>query len=266
MEWLQILLLAITQGLTEFLPVSSSAHLVLVPKLFGFEDQGLIFDIAIHFGSLFAVIFYLRKQIWLISGDFFQSLTPQGKKTDNSQLGWMIIIATLPIVFIGLIFKGLMETDLRSAPIIASASIGFGLLLWFADYSAKRKNNEYSIHWKQALMIGFAQALAIIPGTSRSGITITAALMLGLTRRAAARFSFLLSIPTILMSGALVALDLIKETPSMNWGDLISGVILSFIAASLCIHFFMQYIEKTGMLPFVIYRILLGVVILWVVI
>ena len=264
MDWLQILLLAITQGLTEFLPISSSAHLILAPKLFGFPDQGLIFDIAIHFGSLFAVIFYLRQQLWQITGDFFQSLSPQGQATENSQLGWMIIIATIPIVLIGLLLKVVMSVDFRSAMIIAGASIGFGLLLWFADSHATRQKNEYSIAWKEALIIGFAQALAIIPGTSRSGITITAGLMLGLTRRAAARFSFLLSIPTILMSGGLVFLDILKEETPMNYGDLLSGIVLSFIAALLCIYLFMRYIEKMGMLPFVIYRVLLGILILYV--
>ena len=263
MEWTHIILLAITQGLTEFLPISSSAHLILAPKLFHFPDQGFAFDVAVHIGSLIAVVHYLRDQLWLISRDFFKSLVHKNQANTNSHLGWMIIVATIPIVIIGLIFKSLVETDLRSPLIIAYASIGFGLLLWLADFIAKRHRNEYSLTWKSALVIGFAQALAIIPGTSRSGITITAALILGLNRRAAARFSFLLAVPTILMSGILVILDLIKDTHPIHWIDLCSGIVLSAIAASICIHLFMKYIEKIGMFPFVVYRVLLGLAILY---
>ena len=173
-------------------------------------------------------------------------------------MGWMIVLATLPIVVIGGIFKSLVETDLRSTLVIAATTILFGLLLYWSDVTGRRNRDEYSVNWKDALVIGFFQALAIVPGTSRSGITMTAGLMLGLTREAASRFSFLLAIPTILMSGALVTLDLIRSDLPVMWNELLLGAALSFASAYLCIHFFLKLIERMGMLPFVVYRLLLG--------
>ncbi|MCP3868226.1 MAG: undecaprenyl-diphosphate phosphatase [Gammaproteobacteria bacterium] len=262
METLNILLLSIVQGLTEFLPISSSAHLILVPHLFGFKDQGLAFDVAVHLGSLLAVIGYFRQEILSIISDFLQSFGPKGKETQKSRMAWMIVLATIPIMIFGILMKSLIETDLRSIPVIASTTILFGLLLYWYDAKGVKKRNEYSILWKDALIIGVFQALAIIPGTSRSGITIAAGLMLGLTRQAASRFSFLLAIPTILMSGGLVTLDLIRADVLVNWNELLSGALLSFVSAYLCIHFFLKLIDRIGMLPFVLYRLLLGIALL----
>jgi len=174
----------------------------------------------------------------------------------------MIILATIPIVIVGGSFKVLVETDMRSILVIASATIIFGLMLYWADTKGSRTRDEHSINWKDAVTIGLFQALAIIPGTSRSGITMTAGLVLGLTRQAAARFSFLLAIPTILMSGGLLSLDLIRAEQPVNWGDMLQGAMLSFISAYLCIHLFLKLIERMGMLPFVIYRLALGAVLL----
>ena len=258
MEPLNILLLSLVQGLTEFLPVSSSAHLILVPVIFGFEDQGLAFDVAVHLGSLLAVIGYFRHEVLLILNDFFRSLTPDGARTENSRMAWMIILATIPIVIVGATFKSLVENDLRSTLVIATTTILFGLLLYWFDIRGGKIRDEYSVRWKDALIIGLFQTLAIIPGTSRSGITMTAGLMLGLTRKAASRFSFLLAIPTILMSGALVTLDLVQADSPVNWNELLLGAALSFASAYLCIHYFLKLIERMGMLPFVIYRLLLG--------
>jgi undecaprenyl-diphosphatase len=262
MEFLQILILSLIQGFTEFLPISSSAHLILAPHLFGYQDQGLDFDISLHLGSLLAVIIYFRADITRMLTDLLRSFGPNGRPTRDANLAWMIIIATVPIVIIGGAFKGLVGTDLRSTLVIALATIFFGLLLYWYDLKGRRNRDEYSIAWKDALIIGLFQALAIIPGTSRSGITMTAALMLGLTRQAAARFSFLLAIPTILMSGALVILELIQSNTEVQWGDLLIGATLSFISAYLCIFFFLKLIERMGMLPFVVYRLLLGGVLL----
>ena len=258
MEPLNILLLSLVQGLTEFLPVSSSAHLILVPVIFGFEDQGLAFDVAVHLGSLLAVIGYFRHEVLLILNDFFRSLTPDGARTENSRMAWMIILATIPIVIVGFAFKSLVENDLRSTLVIATTTILFGLLLYWFDVKGGKTRDEYSVRARDAIIIGLFQALAIIPGTSRSGITITAGLMLGLTREAAARFSFLLAIPTILMSGGLVTLDLIQADMPVNWNELLFGALLSFVSAYLCIHYFLKLIERIGMLPFVIYRLILG--------
>ena len=258
MDNVQIFLLAIVQGLTEFLPISSSAHLILAPRFLGFEDQGLAFDVAVHVGSLLAVIFYFRAEIWVMIQDFFRSLIPGGEKTIHSQLAWMIIIATIPIVIIGKLFVTLVQTDLRSVQVIAATTIFFGLVLYWYDKKGKQVRDEFSVSWKDALVIGLFQTLAIIPGTSRSGITMTAGMMLGLTREAASRFSFLLSIPTILMSGILVTMDLVSQPDAVDWNSLLLGAVLSFFAAYLCIKLFLRFIQTMGMTPFVIYRLLLG--------
>jgi len=260
MENVQILLLALVQGITEFLPISSSAHLILAPKLFGFRDQGLAFDVAVHLGSLIAVIGYFRAELLLICRDLLRSLGPTGKATDNSHMGWMMILSTMPIMILGLALKSFVEEHMRTALMIAVPTIIFALLLYWYDIKGRKQRHESSIVWKDALVIGLFQALAIFPGTSRSGITITAGLMLGLSREAASRFSFLLAVPTILMSGTLVTYDLLISAAPIVWNELIAGVALSFVAAYLCIHLFLRFIERCGMLPFVVYRLILGVI------
>lgn len=261
MSFVDIIVLALIQGLSEFLPVSSSAHLILPSALFGWEDQGHAFDVAVHVGSLLAVMIYFREDIarmmvaWLSHG-FSQ------QQTDDSKLAWWVIIATLPAVVMGFLFKPLVEEYARSALVIATTTIGFGLLLWYADATAKLRKNVYEITWKSALFIGFAQVLAIIPGTSRSGITMTAGLMLGLNRESAARFSFLLSMPVILGAGLLVTWDLIQDPAPVDWFSMALGAVLSFVSAYLCIYLFLAWISRIGMLPFVIYRLVLGAVLL----
>jgi len=264
MEFVQILVLALVQGLTEFLPISSSAHLILAPLLFGFADQGLAFDVAVHVGSLGAVIWYFRHELIVIIRDTLTSIGSR-QMTPDARLGWAVVVGTIPVVIAGLLMKELVATELRSPLLIAGTTIGFGLLLLFADLSGKRTRNEYSLSWKDVIVIGLFQAVALLPGTSRSGITMTAGLLLGLTRSAVSRFSFLLAIPTILMSGGLVTLDLISSDTQVDWNSLTLGVVLSFIAAYLCISLFLRFVEQVGMLPFVIYRLLLGAVILGVI-
>lgn len=265
MDAMQILVLSLVQGLTEFLPISSSAHLILSPYLFGYQDQGLAFDVAVHFGSLLAVIGYFRRDITVITADWFGSVLRRHEATDNSRLGWAVIIGTIPVVIGGLLMKGLVETELRSPLVIAAATIGFGLLLWWADVRARRYRTLENLGIVDVLFIGCMQVLALIPGTSRSGITMTAGLMLGLTREAAARFSFLLAIPTILMSATLVTAELAMDAAPVDWRSLGLGVLLSWAAAYLCIYVFLRLIERMGMLPFVLYRLGLGVVILWLI-
>ncbi len=261
MDSLQIVLLAIVQGVTEFLPISSSAHLILLPRLFGWADQGLVFDVAVHAGTLIAVLVYFRDEVWRMLRAWSSSLSG-GEANQDSRLAWWVIIATLPAVVAGLLLQGLVETSLRSPWVIAFASIGFGLLLWYADAKSKPKRNEYQLSIKDVLIIGAMQALALIPGTSRSGITMTAALMLGLTRQSAARFSFLLAMPLIFASGVLQTSELIAADQPVAWVELLAGALLSALFAGLCIHFFLRLIDKIGMLPFVIYRVLLGIVII----
>ena len=261
MTLLQIIVLAVVQGLTEFLPVSSSAHLILVPVVSDWQDQGLAFDVAVHVGTLSAVMWYFRREIGSMTVDWFVSI---GKRqlVGDSRLAWAVIWGTIPAGLAGLLFHDFIDTVLRSPLVIAWATIGFGMLLWAADAGGIRQRDEHTINWKDVLIIGIAQALALIPGTSRSGITMTAGLLLGLTRTAAARFSFLLSIPVILLAGGYKGTKLLEQTTPVDWTAIGLGVGLSAITAYICIHFFLKLLERIGMVPFVIYRIILGMALL----
>ncbi|CAM4170304.1 undecaprenyl-diphosphate phosphatase [Pseudoalteromonas ostreae] len=258
MSIIEIIVLALIQGLTEFLPISSSAHLILPSQILGWQDQGLAFDVAVHVGTLIAVIIYFRKEVVEILTAWFKSFGAQGA-TDDSKLGWWIVLGTIPAAVLGLIFKDLIELYLRSAWVIAITTILFGLLLWYADVKGKQTKTIYQLTWKSALMIGMAQAMAMIPGTSRSGITMTAGLMLGMNKQSAARFSFLLAIPVISMMGLYYTIELALGDHIVDWTTLILGAGLSFISAYACIFLFLKIIERMGMMPFVIYRLLLGV-------
>lgn len=260
MDILQIIVLALVQGLTEFLPISSSAHLILVPILTDWPDQGLAFDVAVHVGTLTAVVIYFRKEISKMFFAWLASL--KGRHSEDSRLAWGVLIGTIPVGLAGLLFKDVISEHLRTPLVIAVTTIIFGLLLWYADWSGKRNRDEHSLSWKDIIIIGCAQAVALIPGTSRSGITITAGLMLGLTAPAAARFSFLLSIPVIVLAGGMETLDYLKVASINDMNDLIIGALISAVSAYLCIHYFLMLLERIGMTPFVIYRMLLGVVLL----
>ncbi len=262
MELTHIIWLALVQGLTEFLPVSSSAHLILVPKLLQWPDQGLAFDVAVHLGTLVAVVAYFRRDIVTLFLAWVTSMT-QRKMTPEARLAWGVILGTIPAGLVGLAFKDVIEVHLRSPLVIAATTIIFGLLLWLADHRSKLARDEYSLSWQDFLVIGGAQAMALIPGTSRSGITITAALLLGLTREAAARYSFLLSIPIIVLSGLGVTKDLVESPLPVEWATLTLGTAIAAVSAFVCIHYFLAFINKMGMTPFVIYRLLLGVLLLW---
>jgi len=261
MDLIQVIVLALLQGLTEFLPISSSAHLILVPVLTGWQDQGLAFDMAVHVGTLLAVVLYFRAELTSMTRDWFGSVTGKGIQGD-ARLAWGVLLGTIPVGLAGLMFKDVIETQLRSPWIIAWAAIGFGILLGLSDWMARQKRSEHQIHWLDILVIGVAQAIALIPGTSRSGITMTAGLFMGLTREAAARFSFLLSIPVIVLAGGLEVLDLIESKQAVDWMALGLGVALSSVSAFLVIHFFLQALKRIGMWPFVIYRLILGIFLL----
>ncbi|MBV7314278.1 undecaprenyl-diphosphate phosphatase [Shewanella sp. NIFS-20-20] len=258
MDTVQVIILALIQGLTEFLPISSSAHLILPAQLFGWQDQGLSFDVAVHIGSLLAVVLYFRAEIGQMFVAWVASIV-KGQHSDDSKLAWWIILATLPAVVIGFMAKDWVEAYLRGPGVIAITTVIFGLLLWLGDKLARNELTEYQTGWRKALLIGFAQALALIPGTSRSGITMTAALLLGLNREAAARFSFLMSIPVILGAAMLMGKDIVTEGHAIDWQALSLGVLVSFFAAYACIHYFLKIISKMGMTPFVIYRLALGI-------
>ena len=267
MSTFEIFILAIIQGLTEFLPISSSAHLILPSAVLGWEDQGLAFDVAVHVGTLLAVITYYRKEVGNMLVAWVATITKRGDEAAASNfdgtLAWWILFATIPAGLFGLFGKDLIEEYLRSALVIAATTILFGVLLGFADIKAKQNVSIEKIGFKGAMLIGLAQAVALIPGTSRSGITMTVGLMLGLTRENAARFSFLLSIPAIAMAGSYLTVKLITSVDVVDWQAIGLGSILAFVSAYACIHFFLILLDKIGMMPFVIYRLLLGFGLLW---
>ncbi|EGG98980.1 Undecaprenyl-diphosphatase [gamma proteobacterium IMCC2047] len=261
MDWLQTVFLALLQGLTEFLPISSSAHLILPAQLFGWVDQGLAFDVAVHVGTLAAVILYFRRDLTNMFRAWLCSIT-RGEKCQDSRLAWYVILGTLPVAAVGLLFESFIEQYLRSTLVIAVTTLVFGVGLWLAETRFKHHRTIESLRVRDVLLIGFAQALALIPGTSRSGSTMMAAMMLGMTRLAAARFSFLLSIPVILLAGSLKMLELCQTPEPVSWGHLLLGTVLAFVSAYLCIGWFLRMLEKVGLMPFVIYRLFLGIILL----
>lgn len=257
------ILLALIQGFTEFLPISSSAHLILPSVLLGWPDQGMAFDVAVHLGSLLAVLHYFRKEVVSLTLAWWGSLKGQAQNAE-SRLAWCIILATIPACIVGALLGDVIADFLRSGWVIAVTTIVFGLLLWWADKIARLHKDEYQTGWRGALLLGCAQALALIPGTSRSGITLTAGLMLGLTRNAAARFSFLMSIPIIFLAGSHQAAGLLSEGGQIPWFVISLGVLVSFLSALACIHLFLALLNRIGVLPFVLYRLGLGAVLIWV--
>lgn len=270
MEWLQVIVLALVQGITEFLPVSSSAHLVLPAQLTSWPDQGLAFDVAVHFGTLIAVLAYFRKDLlsmlWAIGQApavyaARSSEVPSNAETEQAAQGIVQLLklglAAIPVVIIGFLGKDFIQDNLRTVPVIATTTMLFGAALWYAD---RRPTTNTTITWQAAAIIGLAQSIALIPGTSRSGITITAALLLGLSRVKAAKFSFLLAIPTIAGAQLLLSLDLAAGNLDTDLAKVAAGAALAGVSAYLGIHYFMQLVERTGMLPYVLYRLVLGLV------
>jgi undecaprenyl-diphosphatase len=261
LEYFQTLLLALIQGLTEFLPISSSAHLILPFQILGWQDQGLAFDVAVHLGSLFAVLWFLRTDIFDIFNGLYHSSQTR-KLNQHSHLGLMVLLASLPILVVGYLAREFVEAELRTVTVIAYSTILFGVLLGLADRKHNNDLDALSINWIGAILIGFAQCFALIPGTSRSGVTMTAALLLGLSRSNAVRFSFLMSIPAILGASTIKVMDLVESPATVLWDSLLLGMSVAAVTAYLCIRLFINHINKIGFMPFVIYRLLLGMGIL----
>ena len=266
MGWFEAFVLALVQGLTEFLPISSSAHLILPSQVLGWEDQGLAFDVAVHVGTLLAIVLYFRVEIVALAKAWFVSFGGvsrlSSETAQQARLAWLIALATIPAGLAGLFFNDFISEHLRSTLVIATTTIMFGLLLWYSDSHGARKLTLAQIDLKSALLIGASQALALIPGTSRSGITMTAALLLGLTRDAAARFSFLLSVPLIAAAGALKTKELLETGTDAELRLVAFATMVAFISAYMCIHFFLQFLERIGFMPFVVYRLSLGAILL----
>jgi undecaprenyl-diphosphatase len=254
---LQAIILAIVQGLSEFLPISSSGHLILIPHLFGWEDQGLAFDVALHIGTLVAVVAYFRRPLSAMTFAWLSSLKRR-ELTPDGRMAWCVILGTIPVGIVGLTFAGLIEEHLRNPLFVAGTLTFFGILMWLADRLSTQSKDEYSVGWRQAVIIGCAQALSLMPGTSRSGVTITAGLALGLTRSAAARFSFLLAVPGIAMAGGYELLKLLASGEAADWSAMALGLVVSAITGYACIHVLLKVIDRIGLLPFTLYRLLVA--------
>ncbi len=280
MSLLQAVLLALVQGATEFLPVSSSAHLVLLPWLLGWTDQGLAFDVAVNTGTLLAVIAYFRRDLARLlrglghclrqPGRLRKALQPAASlesrevDADPGRLALQLLVATVPAALFGLSAQRWISTAARNPVLIATTSIGFGLLLWLADWRGRRQRGMSGLGWRDALLVGLAQALALIPGTSRSGITITAALVLGFDRNSAARFSFLLAIPISLLAAAKTALDVARDgfPASTSWPATLLALVVSAVAAYAVIGWLLAWVQRQSMAVFAVYRVVLGLLIL----
>ena len=257
METVQTIFLALLQGIVEFLPISSSGHLILVPAVLGWQYQGLAFDIAVHLGTLTAVIAYFRRDLWAIVTAMAGSGGP------NARLGWSIVVASIPVAIAGLLFSDLIENSLRTAGLIAAATGGFGLLLWLADRYKRERFDETQLRLLPVLLIGLCQVLALIPGTSRSGITMTAGLALGLTRTAASRFSFLLAIPALGMASAWQLWQFSTSNDPVPWASLGLATAVSALTAFAVISVFLRVIERIGFWAFALYRVALAVLIVY---
>ena len=260
MSWWQAILLALIQGLTEFLPVSSSAHLIMPEAVFGWTQQGVLIDVMAHFGTLFSVLLYFRKDVAEMVVGLIE--LAQRKLTRGSALALNLVVATPPTLLAGFVIAaGGFEAALRSPLIIAVTSIVFGVILWLSDLWAKQERGMDTLTWRGAGIMGLAQVLALIPGTSRSGITMTAGRSLGLSREACARFSMLMSIPVIGAGGAyaLHKLAIGRDVGDATLGQGLLVAAFSFVVAYAAIHLFLKFVTRIGFFPFMVYRVLLGV-------
>lgn len=269
MSWLQIVVLAVVQGITEFLPISSSGHLILVPALTGWQDQGLAVDTAAHVGTLAAVLLYFWRDLWRMTLGFVRLLRgqrdPDGGHDRNGLLACYILAGTVPALVVGFLINLYLGDSLRSMKLIAWTMIGFGVVLYVADRIGSTVLRLENMRLSHAIVIGCAQAIAFIPGTSRSGITMVAARLFGYDRAEAARFSFLLSIPAIAAGGLLKGLELYQSGSSEAVHDALATAVLSAIAGILAIAFLMAWLRRSNFTPFVIYRLLLGAGLLYLV-
>ncbi len=263
MDYANTILLGIIQGLTEFLPVSSSGHLILAPVVFGFKDQGLVMDVILHLATLLAIIIFFRQDLASILKAIFN---PNGDPA-YKKLGWSILIATIPAGIVGLLLEDWIESNLRSSTFVACNLIFWSLVFWIADRKAANAptSDVRELSFAQVFFIGCAQAVALLPGTSRSGITIAAGLFGNLSRETAARFSFLLGTPIILAAGTHKSLLIFTASGNhldVGMGELATGFLITFAVGYLCIKVLLNVVKRFGLLPFIIYRILLASLIL----
>jgi len=265
MGWFEAVVLGVVQGLTEFLPISSSAHLRIVGEVFGWDDPGAAFTAITQIGTEIAVLLYFRRDIGRIVVAWLGSLAGRRKGDPDARMGWLIIVGSIPIVVLGLLFQDRIETTLRDLRIVAIALVTFSLILYWADRVGAKKRELEDLTVGHGVAYGLAQALALIPGVSRSGGTITMGLFLGYTRAAAARYSFLLAIPAVLGSGVFQAYealtgDVAGET--VSWGPTIVATVIAFAVGLSVIAWLLRYLDRGSFTPFVVYRIVLGLLVL----
>src|SRR3954466_4456557 len=265
MSWFEAVVLGVVQGLTEFLPISSSAHLRIVGTAFGWDDPGAAFTAITQIGTELAVIVYFRRDIARIVSAWVLSLLGKRKHDPDARMGWLIIIGSIPIVVLGVLFKDAIETTLRDLRIVAISLVAFSLVLYWADRVGRKKLELPDLTVGHGITYGLAQAMALIPGVSRSGGTITAGLFLGYTRAAAARYSFLLAIPAVLGSGFYEAYGALKgdtNGPPVDWPATIIATVIAFFVGLTVIAWLLRYLDRGSFTPFVIYRVLLGLLVL----
>ncbi len=261
-SWFEAVVLGIVQGLTEFLPISSSAHILIVSQLLGWQDPGAAFTAVTQIGTETAVIVYFRRDIVRIIDVWGRSLRqPLLRKSIDARMGWYVIIGTIPIAVLGLTFAHQIETAARNLWLVAGTLIGFGLVLGVADALGRRRLALADLNARDGVLFGFGQALALIPGVSRSGATITTGLALGYTREAAARYAFLLAIPAVLASGLYEATK-IGDDSQVAWGPTILATAISFVVGLAVIAWLLRWVSTRSYLPFVIYRVALGILVI----
>jgi undecaprenyl-diphosphatase len=264
MDLFEAVILGIVQGLTEFLPVSSSAHLLMVPWLMGWQEPPFVFDTSLHIGTLVALLVYFRKDVIELLKSFFRVLKTRNITDDKEgKLALLILIGTLPAGILGVVFEKMIEKNLHSPYVIVTTLIVLGIVLWAVDIKGKKNRDLDEVTLKDALFIGCAQAMALIPGTSRSGITMTAALLSNFNRETAARFSFLLSIPITAAAALFKLKDLFKmEITNDLMLNFTAGILVSGIVGFLCIKYLLKYLQTNSFAIFAVYRIIIGLILL----
>jgi undecaprenyl-diphosphatase len=265
MGWFEAVVLGVVQGLTEFLPISSSAHLRIVGEAFGWDDPGAAFTAITQIGTEIAVLLYFRRDIGRIVVAWLGSLAGRRKGDPDARMGWLIIIGSIPIVVLGLLFQDRIETTLRDLRIVAIALVAFSLILYWADRVGSKRRELGDLTVGHGIAFGFAQAAALVPGVSRSGGTITMGLFLGYSRAAAARYSFLLAIPAVLGSGVFQAYEALTggvAGETVAWGPTIVATVIAFAVGLTVIAWLLRYLDRGSFTPFVVYRVVLGLLVL----
>ncbi|UUI67242.1 undecaprenyl-diphosphate phosphatase [Aeromicrobium duanguangcaii] len=263
MDLLRSVILGIVQGLTEFLPISSSAHLAIVPQLLGWEDPGAAYTAVVQIGTELAVILYFWRDIWTIGSGWVRGVfSAEARQAPEWRMGWFIIVGSLPIVVLGIALEDAIDREFRNLWFIASMLIGMGLVLGLAERLGRKAKPIDDLNARDAILLGLAQACALVPGVSRSGATISMGLFLGYDRRAATRYAFLLAIPAVVGAGIYKLKDIPGGENAYGTVPTIVGTVVAFVVGLAVIHWLLQYVSKNSYAPFVIYRVVLGAVVL----